>query len=46
MKDIAIYAWCFFLVSLTFGLWTFLLIAVAVVVILLIIKYRPELFRS
>jgi hypothetical protein len=44
MKDIAIYAWCFFLASLTFGLWTFPLVIILVVINLIIIRYKSKWF--
>ena len=45
MKDLAKYAWCFFLASLTLGLWTIPVIVGIVVVNLLLLKYKPEWYR-
>lgn len=45
MNKIVTYAWCFFLVSLTFGLWTIPITIVAILVIWLIVRKKPEWFK-
>ena len=45
MTNVAKIAWCLFLASLTFGLWTFPLVAVIVAANLLLSKYHPEWYR-
>jgi len=42
MKELTKGLWCFFLASLTFGVWTFLIVAVLVVVNLILLRYKPE----
>lgn len=46
MKDIAIYAWCFFLASLTLGIWTFPIVVVLVIIYLIILRYKSEWFKK
>lgn len=45
MKDLAKYAWCFFLVALTFGIWTIPIVIVLVIVNLYLIKKHPEWYK-
>jgi hypothetical protein len=45
MTDIAKYAWCFFLASLTFGIWTIPIVIVLVIVNLYLIKKHPEWYK-
>lgn len=42
MNKIATYAWCFFLVSLTFGIWTIPLVVVAYIVIWIIVRRNSK----
>ena len=45
MKDIVKFAWCFFLASLMFGIWTFPIVIVLVIINLVILRYKPEWFK-
>ena len=45
MNELAKNAWCFFLASLTFGIWTIPIFIVYVIVNLLLKKYKPEWYQ-
>ena len=45
MTNIAKYAWCLFLAALTFGIWTFPILIVLVLVNLYLIKKHPEWYK-
>lgn len=45
MKNLAVYAWCFFLASLTLGIWIFPIVIVIILVNLYLIKKRPRWYR-
>ena len=45
MKDLAIIAWCLFLAALTFGIWTFPILIVLVIVNLYLQKKHPNWYK-
>lgn len=45
MKQIAIYAWCFFLAALTLGIWTIPIAVVLAIVNLYLIKKHPKWYK-
>lgn len=46
MKDLAEYAWYIFLASLVLGIWVFPLIIAWIIIVLLILRYKPEWFNK
>lgn len=45
MNKVVVYAWCFFLASLTFGIWTIPMVIVAVLLILFLLWKKPDWFK-
>lgn len=45
MNKFVVYAWCFFLVSLTFGIWTIPMVIVVVLLILFLLWKKPDWFK-
>ena len=45
MTNIAKYAWCFFLVALTLGIWVIPAVIILVIVNLYLIKKHPEWYK-
>ena len=45
MNKFVVYAWCFFIASLTFGIWTIPMVIVAVLLILFLLWKKPDWFK-
>ncbi len=46
MKQIAVYAWCFFFMLLFFGLWTIPILIGIWIAAQLIARYKPQWFEK